>query len=71
MSDADATPVRLAYRIHKDSRRRDVTYDRFSRAEAAARRLVEADPGETFVITQEVACVAPIPKKKGCTDGRG
>ena len=63
---ADVTPIRGAYRILKDGRRRDTTYDRFSGAEAAALRLVEANPGETFVITQEVALVVP---RQGRTHG--
>ena len=60
----DVTPIRGAFRICKDGRRRDVTYDRFSGAEAAALRLLAANPGETFVITQEVARVGERPTSR-------
>jgi hypothetical protein len=55
--DLTVDPIRGEYRIRKEGRRRDASYGTFSRAEAAAIRLVTANPGDTFVITQEVARV--------------
>lgn len=64
--DFDVIPARGPYRICKAGRRRDSTHDRFATAEAAALRLVEDHPGETFIITQEVARVrAHRPHQKG------
>lgn len=56
-ADLDVASVKGAFRIQKDGRRRDTSYGTFGRAEAAALRLVEANPAETFIITQEVARV--------------
>jgi len=53
----DVAAVRGSFRILKDGRRRDTSYGSFSRAEAAALRLAEANPAEAFIITQEVARV--------------
>ena len=61
MIDFDVTAIRGPYQVRKaDQRKRHprVKYMTFSAAEAAAARLIEANPGETFVITQEVARVA-------------
>lgn len=55
--DLDVIPITGDYRVHKAGRRRDTAYGSFSRAEAAATRLVEAHPSDTFVITQEIARV--------------
>lgn len=55
--DFDVVPVAGAYRVHKAGRRRDTAHQRFSDAEAAAARLVEANPEDTFIITREVARV--------------
>ncbi len=46
------------YRVQKDGgHRRGVAHDRFAAAEAEALRLVAANPGSSFIITQEVARV--------------
>lgn len=45
------------YRVQKDGRRRGVAHGRFADAEAEALRLVASNPGECFIITQEVARV--------------
>lgn len=55
--DFDVHAAAGAYRVQKAGRRGDAPYHRFAAAEAAALRLVAANPGETFVITQEVARV--------------
>ena len=53
----DVIPGKGAYRVCKSGRRRERLYQRFADAEATALELVEANPDETFVITQEVARV--------------
>ena len=56
--DFDVIGAAGPYRVHKaNGWRRGVTHDRFAAAEAEALRLVAANPGESFVITREVACV--------------
>lgn len=55
--DFTVDAIRGEYRIRKEGRRRDASYGTFARAEAAAIRLVAANPDDTFVITQEVARV--------------
>lgn len=64
VSDADVVAIRGEYRIRKAGRRRDVSYGTFRRAEAAALRLVEANPDDTFIITQEVARVQREPRRR-------
>ena len=58
MADFDVVPVRGGcYAVQKVDRYRGRRHERFSAAEEAAARLVEANPGQAFVITQEVALV--------------
>lgn len=55
--DFDVILIRGEYRVRMEGARRDTTHGTFSRAEAAALRLAEDNPGATFIITQEVARV--------------
>lgn len=55
--DFDVSPAAGRYRVQLDGRRRDVVHDRYATAEAEALRLVAANPGASFIITQEVARV--------------
>ncbi|TCP36526.1 hypothetical protein [Sphingomonas sp. BK235] len=55
--DFDVLAAAGPYRVQKDGRRRGIAHRRFADAEAAALHLVEANPGETFIITREVARV--------------
>jgi hypothetical protein len=57
-ADFDVVPFKGEYRIRQAGRRRDSTYGTFGRAEAAALRLAEANPGATFIITREEARVS-------------
>lgn len=56
-ADFNVLPTRGGYRIHKAGAGRAIVHGSFSRAEAAALRLAEDHPGDTFVITREVALV--------------
>ncbi len=55
--DYDVLSVAGSYRVQKAGRRRDTAHQRFSDAEAAALRLAQANPDDTFIITREVARV--------------
>ncbi len=55
--DFDVHAAAGPYRVCKAGRRRERLHLRFADAEAAALSLVTANPGDTFVITQEVARV--------------
>ncbi len=58
--DFDVHAAAGPYRVQKaNGHRRGVTHDRFAAAEAEALRLVVANPGSNFIITQEVARVKP------------
>jgi hypothetical protein len=58
-ADFDVVPIKGEYRIRQAGRRRDNSHGTFGRAEAAALRLAEANPGAEFIITQEIARVCP------------
>lgn len=62
--DFDVRAAAGPYRVHKaNGWRRGVTHDRFAAAEAEALRLVAANPGDSFIITQEVARVQRLSQR--------
>lgn len=56
-ADIDVVPIKGPYRIQKDGRRGGRPHCSFSEAEAEALRLTADHPGDTFIITREVARV--------------
>ncbi|MHA0333699.1 hypothetical protein [Sphingomonas aquatilis] len=56
-ADIDVVAIKGPYRIQKDGRRGGRQHCSFSAAEAEALRLTADNPGDTFIITQEVARV--------------
>ncbi|MEH3122013.1 MAG: hypothetical protein PGN16_08545 [Sphingomonas phyllosphaerae] len=68
--DFDVIAAAGPYRVQLDGRRRGVAHDRFAAAEAEALRLVAANPGASFVITQEVARVQRAGHRASHTKGR-
>lgn len=53
----NVVPVDGSYRIQKDGRRRGRSHGSYSEAEAEALRLTVDNPGDTFIISREVARV--------------
>ena len=56
-ADFDVVPIDGSYRIQKDGRRRGRSHGSYSEAEAEALRLTVDNPGDTFIISREVARV--------------
>lgn len=62
-ADFDVRPINGPFRVLKAGRRRERLHLGFGAAEAAALRLAEADPGNTYVITQEIALVERVKER--------